>query len=185
MLPAMAIIVSADILRFNSEAFNKFYISVLGPLMRRSEKKDWNGVIWFLAGVLCVLRFLPEDIATLSVALLAWCDTSASVFGRALGHYGPNVRNGKSLIGSIAAVMAGIGATYVFFGYMADFRPQTRSWQEGSALSLLQVSAIGGLIAGVSEAVNFWRLDDNFIIPCLSGGLLWFVLVFLGLGVKA
>ena len=78
----LVVITSADILRFSSPAFNAFYIRVLGAFMRESEVKGWNGVIWYLAGTICVLVVFPKDVSTLSIMLLSWCDTAASTFGR-------------------------------------------------------------------------------------------------------
>src|SRR5690606_10675371 len=80
---ALVPIVSADILRLNCDAFNKFYIRILGALMRESEVRGTNGVVWYLVGTLTVLCVFPKDVATLSVLLLSWCDTAASTVGRA------------------------------------------------------------------------------------------------------
>ncbi|KAL8888852.1 MAG: hypothetical protein Q9205_007792, partial [Flavoplaca limonia] len=61
LLGALIPIASTDYLRHTFPAFNKFYIRVLGALMRESEVEGWNGVIWYLLGAWAVLRFLPKD----------------------------------------------------------------------------------------------------------------------------
>jgi len=62
-----AIVVSADIIRLQSPAFNGFYIKCLGPLMRTSEITKWNGVIPYLFGIIFVLAFYPREIVLISV----------------------------------------------------------------------------------------------------------------------
>lgn len=182
IIPSLAIIVSADLLRFNSTVFARTYESLLGPLMRPSEKKSWNGVIFYMLGVLFVLSVLPDDLATLSVLLLSWSDTAASTVGRAYGRYGPNLRQGKSLVGSLAAVGAGAVATWFFFGFVAWHRTDNQSWNADTGIGLGWLSLLGGLIASFSEFVDIFGIDDNLVIPVVSGGLLWTTLVGLGLG---
>jgi diacylglycerol kinase (CTP) len=63
----LAVVVSADVIRLQSPAFNRVYIGCLGPLMRRSEFKKWNGVIPYLFGIIFVLTFYPREIVVISV----------------------------------------------------------------------------------------------------------------------
>ncbi|CCG84853.1 protein of unknown function [Taphrina deformans PYCC 5710] len=182
IIPSLAIIVSADLLRFNSPGFARTYESLLGPLMRTNERTSWNGVIFYMLGTVSVLYLLPEDIATLSVVLLSWCDTAASTIGRAYGSYGPNLRKGKSVIGSLAAVATGAFATWLFYDQFAYLRPENLSWDRTNGISLGWLSLLGGIIASFSEFVDIWGIDDNLIIPILSGGLLFAGLRVLGLG---
>jgi len=129
--------------------------------------------------------------------LLSWCDTAASTFGRLYGRYTPRVRKGKSLAGSIAAFVVGIGAAVLFWGVIAPSVPQSwnqnenrfafgghltlplqvRQWFNISkkqatvdgSLALLIVSIWSGLVASVSEAIDVFGLDDNLTIPILCG----------------
>ncbi|KAF9554161.1 hypothetical protein CPC08DRAFT_644695, partial [Agrocybe pediades] len=48
---ALAIIVPADLLRFNSRRFARTYEALLGFLMRESERNSINGVVWYILGV--------------------------------------------------------------------------------------------------------------------------------------
>lgn len=179
--PCLAIVTAADILRFNNARFARLYERVLGPLMRASERHGWNGVIFYMLGVVTVLYIFPDDIGALSICLLSWCDTAASVIGRAFGRYGPLIRPGKSAIGSTAAIAMGALTTWLFFGKIAPYRPDNASWT-GNGISLPALSLVGGLIASFSEYVDIFGIDDNLVIPVVSGGLLWFVLVQLGFG---
>lgn len=46
----LAIVVTAELLRFNFEWFNIIYCQVCGPLMRTTEIKKVNGVVYYLLG---------------------------------------------------------------------------------------------------------------------------------------
>lgn len=87
--------------------------------MRESEVDGWNGVIWYLLGAWAALRFFPKDIGVMAVMLLSWCDTAASTAGRRWGRYTPKVRQGKSLAGSLAAVVMGVITAAAFYGWIA------------------------------------------------------------------
>ncbi|KAL8799017.1 MAG: hypothetical protein Q9200_007642, partial [Gallowayella weberi] len=71
LLGALIPIASVDYLRHTFPGFNRFYIRILGALMRESEVEGWNGVIWYLLGAWTVLRFLPKDVGVMSVLLLS------------------------------------------------------------------------------------------------------------------
>ena len=65
------------------------------------------------------MRYCPKDLGVMSVILLSWCDTAASTFGRLYGRHTPRVRKGKSLAGSIAACVVGLGAAAFVWGWFA------------------------------------------------------------------
>ncbi|KAJ2975893.1 hypothetical protein NUW54_g11658 [Trametes sanguinea] len=75
---ALAFIVPCDILRFRSARFEWLFERCVGFLMRESEKKTTNGVIWYIIGVIFVLSVLPLDIATVSTPHPLLADTAAS-----------------------------------------------------------------------------------------------------------
>ncbi|KAI9852953.1 MAG: hypothetical protein M1838_003747 [Thelocarpon superellum] len=109
-------IASIDYLRHRYAGLNQAYVRVCGMLMRESEVEGWNGVIWYLLGAYVALRFFPKDVGVMSVLLLSWCDTAASTLGRAYGRYTPRLRRGKSLAGTLAALLVGAGSAAVFWG---------------------------------------------------------------------
>jgi diacylglycerol kinase (CTP) len=207
LLAALIPITGVDYLRHHHADFNKFYVSVLGALMRESEFAGYNGVIFYLLGVWIVLYFLPKDIAMISVLLLSWCDTAASTFGRLYGRYTPRIRRGKSLAGSLAAFIVGVSTSAYFYGWLA---PRTgpfagdesypfmftgalslpRAIADAVGLSAGQATITGSLALGVmslwsgfmgaaSEVVDIFGCDDNLTIPVLSGIGIWgFLKVF-------
>jgi diacylglycerol kinase (CTP) len=211
LLTLLIPILSADLLRFRYAGFNEVYIRYLGAFMRESEAHDrYNGVISYLAGLWFTFRFCDKDIAVMSVLLLSWCDTAASTFGRLWGRYTPRIRRGKSLAGSLACCVFGIGTAILFWGVVApryngrvfggndpDFAYQGRltlpvrvrnvvgwSEQQGTidgSLAMAVLALASGVIASASELVDIWGLDDNLLIPFFSGlGLGAFLWLFGG-----
>ncbi|CAD6578719.1 MAG: hypothetical protein ASARMPRED_008815 [Alectoria sarmentosa] len=197
LLGALIPIASADYARHTFPAFNRFYIRVLGALMRESEVDGYNGVIWYLLGAWTVLRFFPKDVGVMSILLLSWCDTAASTFGRLWGRYTPRLRRGKSLAGSAAAAIVGAITAVVFWGWAVPaygytdegfmFKGQLEfpgalkdavglkngQGVVGGWVALGIVSVWSGLIASASEVVDLFGWDDNVTIPVLSGLGLW------------
>lgn len=176
--------------------------------MRESEVDGWNGVISYLLGAWIVLRFVPKDVGVMSVLLLSWCDTAASTFGRLWGHRTWRVRRGKSLAGSIAALITGVITAGLFWGWLAPLMPasydsgpnafafqgmltlpaQVRGllgWSEEQS-SITGVVALGtmslwaGIVASASEAIDFFGWDDNLTIPVLCSAGLWGFLKIFG-----
>jgi diacylglycerol kinase (CTP) len=201
LLAALIPIAATDYLRHHSPSFNRFYIHVLGALMRESEVDGWNGVIWYLLGAWIVLRFFPKDVGVMGVLLLSWCDTAASTFGRLYGRFTPRIRRGKSLAGSLAAFLVGTATAAAFWGWLAPgvgsfpndppgafmftgklFLPTSVKdfvgLGEGQGVlagtfALWVMSLWTGLVGAVSEVVDLWGWDDNLTIPVLSGVGIW------------
>lgn len=195
-----------DVIRHRYWQVNRFYIRCLGALMRESEVDGWNGVISYLLGAWIVLRFFPKDIGGISVLLLSWCDTAASTFGRLWGHRTWRVRKGKSLAGSIAAVVTGVITAAMFWGWLGPLYSEYNTGvntfayhgvlalpakaRESLGLSLVQSSLTGywalgalslvtGFVASASEALDLFGWDDNLTIPVLCSAGLWgFMSVF-------
>lgn len=198
LLGALIPIASTDYLRHTFPGFNRFYIRVLGALMRESEVDGWNGVIWYLLGAWTVLYFFPKDVGVMGVLLLSWCDTAASTFGRLYGRYTPRIRRGKSLAGSAAAATVGAFTAGFFWGWMVPryrfddgfmFRGTltlpaivremflgSTTGSRGSVDGWMALGIVGlwsGFVASASEVVDIFGWDDNLTIPVLSGLGLW------------
>ncbi|EGG09181.1 uncharacterized protein MELLADRAFT_29397, partial [Melampsora larici-populina 98AG31] len=173
---ALIVIWIADVLRFNSKRFSSLYETLLGFLMRPSEKNDWNGVIFYLLGVIISLSTLPLDISVLSILILSWVDTSASIVGRLYGHLtsslpSPPFARRKSLAGFLGAFLTGTITSSLFWSSWASKGPARLTGQlptPKSNMSLLGLSIGCGLVGAVAEAVEVFGLDDNLIVPVLS-----------------
>ncbi|KAH8730742.1 cytidylyltransferase family-domain-containing protein [Phaeosphaeriaceae sp. PMI808] len=206
LLTTLLPITLTDLLRHKYWQLNRIYIRCLGALMRESEVDGYNGVISYLLGAWIVMRFCPKDIAVMSILLLSWCDTAASTFGRLWGRYTPAVRRGKSLAGSVAAMVTGVGTAVLWWAYLGPAYAQYNTGEQafafqgtlvlpevarnGLGLDVAQASVTGwwalgimsvaaGFIASASEAIDFFGWDDNLSIPVLCGVGLWsFVTIF-------
>ncbi|KZW00349.1 hypothetical protein EXIGLDRAFT_604424 [Exidia glandulosa HHB12029] len=183
-----------DLVRFNWPAFERWYESAVGFLMRESEKHKINGVVWYLVGVLFVLCLLPLDIAVVAILMLSWADTTASTFGRMFGARTrqlptsvplpltslrlPLFAPKKSVAGFTAAVITGSLITGVFYAVGAPLGVDAPSWVYGQRplgnwAGLALLTAYGGIVAGVAEALNVGSMDDNLTLPIISGSALW------------
>ncbi|KAH7320056.1 hypothetical protein B0I35DRAFT_478345 [Stachybotrys elegans] len=194
LMAALIPIAATDWLRHRYASFNSFYVKVLGALMRESEYSGWNGVVFYLLGAWLVLYFLPKDVAVMSILLLSWCDTAASTFGRLWGRYTPRIRRGKSLAGSLAALLVGVATSVFFYGWLVPtfgpmpgdekfmFKgvltlPRALTDAVGLAsqpaiagpLALGVMSLWSGFVASASEVADVFGWDDNLTIPVLSG----------------
>jgi len=143
----VTVIAPADIIRLHSPRFERVYERCLGFLMRESEKKSTNGVIWYILGVVFVLVLVPLDIAVVSILILSWADTNASTFGRLWGKktralprslLGLPFAPRKSLAGFIAASLTGSLTAVTFWGWFAPLvnRPEVSwTWVNGFSVS--------------------------------------------------
>jgi diacylglycerol kinase (CTP) len=175
-------IATTDVIRFRNPSFNRYYIEVVGFMMREREVSDrFNGVIWYLLGIIVVFEIFPKDISVLAVLLLSWADTAASTIGRAYGYLTPKFGN-KSLAGSAAAFVVSAFSVYVLYGI---FIPSWHSvnkhgdilWQpQTSYVSLPVLMFVAGLAGSVSEAIDI--IDDNFSIPVVSATLVWLFVTY-------
>ncbi|KAK0673490.1 hypothetical protein QBC41DRAFT_126230 [Cercophora samala] len=205
LMGALIPIAAVDVVRHHYQPFNRFYVKVLGALMRESEFSGYNGVIFYLLGAWTALYFFPKDVGVMATLLLSWCDTAASTFGRLYGRYTPRLRRGKSLAGSSAAFLVGVGTAVYFWGWLAPTKgpfPGDENFMFTGTLRLPQLlaDAVGltpakatisgglalgvmslwsGFVAAASEVVDLFGWDDNLTIPVLSGLGIWgFLKVF-------
>ncbi|AMD20228.1 HDL516Wp [Eremothecium sinecaudum] len=174
LIVAFLVIGSLDVVRLRVRWINHLYCRCVGALMRKKEINTYNGVLWYLLGLIFSFSFFSKDIALISLFLLSWCDTAASTFGRKYGHLTPKLAKNKSLAGSLAACVTGIIVCAVFYGYYVPAyahvnKPGEILWSPAtSRLSLLQISLLGGVVAALSEGIDLFNWDDNFTIPVLS-----------------
>ncbi|CAB4252942.1 similar to Saccharomyces cerevisiae YOR311C DGK1 Diacylglycerol kinase, localized to the endoplasmic reticulum (ER) [Maudiozyma barnettii] len=163
-----------DLIRLRWSFFNKLYCRCVGALMRKKEIHTYNGVLWYLLGLIFSFSFFSKDVCLISLFLLSWSDTAASTFGRKYGHLTPKIARNKSLAGSLAAFTVGLLTCLVFYGYFVPHYNYLNKegeimWSpESSRLGLMNLSWLGGLVAALSEGIDIFNWDDNFTIPVLS-----------------
>jgi diacylglycerol kinase (CTP) len=112
---------------------NRLALRVTQSLLRSYEKDHASGMVFFVAGMLFCVGFLPKNVAILSILYLSIGDPVASACGIKYGYMGPKFSNGKSLIGYMGGLIACTLITYLYF--LRTFRP---------SLSLIAVSLVGG-----------------------------------------
>ena len=173
-----------DIVRLRWHSFNWLYCKVVGMLMRPSEVNKYNGVLFYILGLIFSFGLFQKDICLISVMLLSWSDTAASTFGRKYGHLTPKIARNKSLAGSLAAFIVGVISVYTVYGILLPSFPELNDYAdikwhaEESSLSLTTISLLGGFVASFSEGIDIYDIDDNLTIPVLSSLFMAFVTSF-------
>jgi diacylglycerol kinase (CTP) len=147
--------------RLRNPALNQLALKLWGPLMRSHETHRLSGIPYFLGSALAAVAIFPQPVAVLSLLYLAIGDPVASVFGILYGDRSARLKNGKSLIGT----MAGVGiCTLISLVYLSGLHL--------SYGTVILLSLIGGAAGGTAEILPI-DIDDNFTIPIISGLVLW------------
>ncbi len=154
--------------RLRIPSLNAKILKVWGPLMRSCEVNRLSGTPYYIAAAILAIAIFPKPIAVLSIAYLACGDPIASLFGILYGDRSVRFSNGKSLIGTLAGVVACIIVSVVFL--------QNLQLSDGKLVAL---SLIGGIAGGAAELLPL-EVDDNFAIPIVSGFGLWLAFIILG-----
>ncbi|KAK6454738.1 uncharacterized protein RJT20DRAFT_60758 [Scheffersomyces xylosifermentans] len=172
-----------DFVRFRYPKFNEWFGRNYGFIMRPSEKEGFNGIGFFLIGLLVNCAFFTKDLTILTGMFLSWGDTAASLFGREFGKYTPKVTKNKSLAGFLANLVVSYAIFFWYYGYVIPKYHATVDrpgdiWYvpEESYIGLPWFALIGAFTSATTELVGF--LDDNVTIPVLSSTVLY-VLVYL------
>lgn len=167
-----------DFIRLRNPKLNRKITGLMWFLIRDSEINSYNGVLYYLAGLILVFSIFPKDISFISVLFLSWADTAASTFGRLYGKYTPKIGRHKSLAGSIASFVTGVAVIFLIYKYLIPNYPVNGPndifyIELKNKLSFTNFAIISGLIASFAEVVNVFGIDDNFTIPVLSSILIW------------
>jgi dolichol kinase len=145
-----------DIARSRFPAMNKMVLTIMGPLMRRSERDGMSGLPFYALGVSLSLFFYQKDIAILSIMFPVFSDPLSSFFGVLYGK--DKILPNKSLQGAVAGF---------FTCYLITLFYAMNNSTVGTHLLIFSVAA--GVIGALSELVSAFNIDDNLTIPVLSG----------------
>jgi dolichol kinase len=137
--------------------------------MRSCEVDRFSGVPYYLSAAILAIGIFPQPIAVLSILYLACGDPIASLFGILYGKKSIRFANGKSCVGTIAGISTCAVTTFIFLNGL-----------HLSGGTLLGLTLIGGLAGGTAELLPF-EVDDNFVIPIVSGFILWLAFILLGI----
>ncbi|EKR62835.1 MULTISPECIES: diacylglycerol/polyprenol kinase family protein [Leptospira] len=179
-------IVLLEYFRFRFPGFQRFFLSILGALMKEEEKTRLNGTLpYFLSCAFVVLLFPPE-ISILAMLFLVIGDPTAAWIGTFYGKH--RFSNGKSVEGIVAFVVVCsiVGFVFMYLSETSDKRNflRTEDFVFYNSLIFL-IPAI--LISAVTELYcgTYWNglVDDNLLIPSVSAIVLGFT-AWLILGVE-
>ncbi len=147
-------VLAIDTIRLAVPAVNRFVFTRFGSFIRPSEEHRLTGTAPYVLGIGSTLYFYQTDIATAAICFLAFGDVAATTIGE---RYGKTKIGDKSLEGSLAFVVAAIGAAFL--------------------LPLAGIPVMHGIIilgAVVAAGVELLPLpvNDNLVIPVVSGGVM-------------
>lgn len=155
LLTLGAVVFLIETLRLRSEKFNDIVLSIMGPLMREKERNRISGFVYYAFGVALTLRFFDESLALISCIFLIFSDPLSSMAGICYGKR--KLWQGKTLEGSLAGVAVCFTVTFIYSLALIPF-----SW------NLVLFCLFAGVIGSLAELCTFF-VDDNFVIPLLSG----------------
>lgn len=158
-----------EAIRLRNPSVNQTIIRLWKPVMRSCEVDRCTGIPFYLAASIVSIAVFPKPVAVLSILYLACGDPIASLVGILYGNKSIRFSNGKSLLGTLAGIFTCVLITFAFllnqsFPYSA----------------LLPLSVMGGIAGGAAELVPL-DMDDNFTIPVISGFVMWFAFIWMGL----
>ncbi len=125
---------------------------------KRKSRKPFEGAYWFYIG--CGISFLlfPKNIALASSAILAVGDSFSTIFGVHFGRH--KLVGNKSAEGSIVFFASSFFISLVFVNPAIGFL--------GSLIAtLVELSTPG------KSKNSIWMLDDNLLIPIISGAVMY------------
>lgn len=141
---------TADYLRLRFKGIEKWFMLIFGSALRQHEQKKLTGATYVFTGAVVTIFLFSKEIAVPALLILSISDTIAALVGIPFGKH-PFLN--KSLEGSTAFFVT----TFII---LAIFFPQ-----------MWILNIIVALCLTVAEAYPM-ELDDNFLIPILSGILL-------------
>ncbi|EMY79818.1 putative phosphatidate cytidylyltransferase [Leptospira weilii serovar Ranarum str. ICFT] len=182
----LGMILLFEYLRFRFSGFQKFFLSILGILMKEEEKTRLNGTVPYFISCTFVVFLFPPEISILSMLFLVIGDPTAAWVGTFYGRR--RFSNGKSVEGIVAFIVA---STIVGFVFMYLFETsgkgnflKTEDFVFYNNLIFLTPAI---LISAVTELYcgTYWNgiVDDNLLIPAVSALVLGFT-AWLLLGVE-
>ena len=141
---------TADYLRLKSAVIEKVFLQVFGSALRPHEQKNLTGATYVFTGSVVAIFLFPKEIAVPALLILSISDTLAALIGIP---FGKHKFLKKSLEGSTAFFISTTIILSLFFP------------------AGIVINIIIAAIVTLAEAYPM-NLDDNFLIPILSGYLL-------------
>lgn len=156
LLPIVLITLAGDIIRLKELPGSKFIKRIFGAMLREHENSDLSGASYILSGAALTIFLFSKPVALAALGFIILGDIAAALVGR---RYGRIKIGDKTLEGSLT-----------FFGVsilVALLVPD---------LSFV-IGIMGALVATIIEAVTL-PVDDNLIVPVISGLVMQILAVF-------
>jgi dolichol kinase len=158
---ALAVVVLAlEIARLKVPAWNRFLYGRFGSFIRESEAQKPTGTLPYVLGVGLSLYVYQTAVAATAICFLAAGDVAATAIGE---RYGKTKIGDKSLEGTLAFVLAALLAGGALFFLGMGVLP----W----------IMVLGAVVAAGVELLPV-RVNDNLMIPLLSGAVMELALGF-------
>ncbi len=150
-------VLALDLMRLRMPSVNRFIFTKFRSFIRPSEEHRLTGTPPYVLGIWLSLYFYRSDIATAAVCFLAVGDVAATAVGE---RYGRTKIGNKSLEGTLAFVFAAVSAGLLL--PLAGI-----SIERGIVLT-------GAIVAAGVELIPL-PINDNLVIPLVSGGVMTLV----------
>ena len=151
-----------EVARLSSRSFNEYLFAHFGSFFRNSEKKKFTGTGFYVLGIGLTLSLFRTDIASAAICFLAFGDVAATTVGERYGT--TKIRGEKSMEGTLAfaacAMVSGFGLA--LFG-----------------ISLPPAIIVSGALIAAGVELLPVPVNDNLLIPLLSGGAMQLVARFM------
>ncbi len=150
----VVVALTLDIVRLTIPAVNRFVFAHFSSFVRKNEEQKLTGTAPYILGIGLSLSLYSKEAATAAICFLAFGDVAATTIGE---RYGRTKIGSKSLEGTAAFVAAALGAGFIlmFLGMRIE----------------VGVLVLGALAAAGAELLTL-RLNDNLLIPLVSGGVM-------------
>jgi dolichol kinase len=154
-----------DILRLTVPAVNDLFIRHMGGLMRKKEKDRINGSTYYMIGCALTMAFFNPTIAIVSLLFLDLGDLMAALVGITFGRI--KLYGGKSLEGCLACFFTCCAIGLIGF----------------SNVRLAEYITVAGALAATLTELFFDQINDNLTIPIVSGLVMTFAKMRLGVSI--
>jgi dolichol kinase len=174
--PALAgalllLLLGAELLRLRFAPAQGLFVKICGPALRPEERGRMTGATHLMAGVfLCSVLFIGRpEVSFMALCAFIWGDAAAALVGQSLGR----VRIGKkSLEGSMACFLLCLFLFAWAFGRVPGLLEKRLPFPAAAAAALC-VCLLELIPLRLNRRIS---LDDNLVVPPLSGLLLMILL---------
>ncbi len=155
--------IGVDYIRLRFKAANRSFLLLFGQMLRRREHHSFTGGSYLLLASLVAMFIFPNPGVFIAAMLyLVIGDTVAALIGL---RFGRQRFFRKSIEGTLACLLS-----CIIIAYIVSILPQ-------KALPF-SVGIIGAVVATMVEALPI-EVNDNVVIPILSGAVMQIIKLFI------